>query len=164
MTNSYLHIHVYALLISSVLVTACSGQDRTNLPADSSNVRRDSAMEPETIPYETMPQGNRLTNQVSGPPYIEPDTALRVSEFVRRIFHDKNGSLWLGTNGDGVCRYDGRSLAYFSTREGLSGNQITGIIEDKDGNLWFSTSGGVSKYDGNSFASCGGVVFISMEI
>ena len=46
-----------------------------------------------------------------------------------------------------MAHYNGDSLVYFSTEQGFSGNQITGISEDPKGNLWFSTDLGVVKYD-----------------
>ena len=79
---------------------------------------------------------------------VFPLSAPRVSDFVRRIFQDKNGHLWFGTNGDGVARYNGESLAYFNLKEGFGGAAVRAIIEDKEGNVWFGTSGGITKYDG----------------
>jgi ligand-binding sensor domain-containing protein len=77
----------------------------------------------------------------------------QISEYVRRIFEDSRGNLWFGTGSDGVCRYDGNTLVYFSTNEGLSGPQVTGIIEDRQGNIWVSTIGGISRYDGKRFTN-----------
>ncbi len=74
-----------------------------------------------------------------------------VSAFVRRIFQDSRGDLWFGTNGDGVARFDGASLTYHSTAEGLGGTAVRGIVEDRAGDVWFATSGGVTRYDGRSF-------------
>ena len=51
----------------------------------------------------------------------EPVVDAQISEFVRRIFQDKRGDLWFGTNGDGVIRYDGGFLEYFSIGEGFGG-------------------------------------------
>jgi len=79
--------------------------------------------------------------------------SLQISEYVRRIFQDSKGNLWFATNDQGVCRYDGHMLTYFSIEEGLSGTQVTGIIEDRQGNLWFTTNGGVSKYNGEVFTN-----------
>lgn len=76
-----------------------------------------------------------------------------ISPFVRRIFHDSRGHLWFGTNGDGVCRYDGETLEYFSRPEGFGGVAVRGIVEDEEGSVWFGTSGGVTRYDGNSFVN-----------
>ncbi len=71
---------------------------------------------------------------------------------IRCIIEDKYGNLWFGSDGGGVCRYDGKFFTHFTEKEGLSNNVIWCILEDKAGNLWFGTDGGgVSKYDGKSF-------------
>jgi ligand-binding sensor domain-containing protein len=77
----------------------------------------------------------------------------QISEYVRRIFEDSRGNLWFGTGSDGICRYDGNTLVYFSTQDGLSGKQVTGIVEDQRGNIWVSTIGGISMYDGKRFTN-----------
>jgi len=77
----------------------------------------------------------------------------QVSTYIRRIFQDRNGSLWLGTTEDGVYRYDGKSLTSFSKKEGLAGVCVKAIAEDKTGHLWFATEGGISKFDGNRFTN-----------
>ncbi len=69
-----------------------------------------------------------------------------VSEYIRRAFQDSKGNLWFGTNTDGLAKYDGKALSYLTVKEGLSGSQVTGIMEDKNGNLWFSTSDGITRY------------------
>jgi len=84
---------------------------------------------------------------------FEPEKPAAIADYVRRIFEDSNKNLWLATNSLGVSRYDGDSLVYFSTKDGLSGNQVTGIIEDQRGHIWFSTNGGVSMYDGEHFTN-----------
>lgn len=84
---------------------------------------------------------------------VFPLSAPRVSDFVRRIFQDKNGHLWFGTNGDGVARYNGESLAYFNIEEGFGGSAVRAIIDDQEGNVWFATNKGITKYDGTSFTN-----------
>lgn len=79
--------------------------------------------------------------------------APQIGEYVRRVFEDKNGNLWFGTNGEGVCRFDGKGLSYYSTYNGLSGNQVTAIMEDADKNIWCATSGGVSRFNGRTFTN-----------
>ena len=59
----------------------------------------------------------------------------------------------MGTNGDGVFRYDGKSLTYFSPEKGFGSSAVRELAEDKSGNLWFGTDGGVSKYDGKQFTN-----------
>lgn len=75
------------------------------------------------------------------------------------ILQDRKGSLWIGTNGAGVYRYDGITFSRYLSdvgmvyEDGEHHNIVLRIIEDRDGNLWFSSlsHGGVSRYDGSTF-------------
>jgi ligand-binding sensor domain-containing protein/serine phosphatase RsbU (regulator of sigma subunit) len=83
--------------------------------------------------------------------YLDVDQGMN-SSYVLSILEDKRGNLWLGTNGGGVSKYDGKSFTHYTDKEGLSSNYVRAILEDKRGNIWFGTyGGGVSKYDGKSF-------------
>lgn len=66
---------------------------------------------------------------------------------VRRIFEDSRGTLWLGTNGKGVIRYEGGQLSRFGQADGFAGHAVRAIAEDAAGNVWFGASGGISRYD-----------------
>jgi signal transduction histidine kinase/ligand-binding sensor domain-containing protein len=59
---------------------------------------------------------------------------------VSAIFQDRAGRLWLGTQ-DGLFRLE-VLLKRFTTRDGLSANDVRAIAEDRDGNLWIGTEGG----------------------
>lgn len=77
---------------------------------------------------------------------------------VRSVFEDSRGVLWIGNNGLGVLRYDGRSLSNFTKQHGLSLKEkgaseslsrVFSIAEDAAGNMWFGTrDSGVWRYDG----------------
>lgn len=77
---------------------------------------------------------------------------------VRSVFEDSRGVLWIGNNGLGVLRYDGRSLTNFTKEQGLSLKdkgaseslgRVFSIAEDAAGALWFGTrDSGVWRYDG----------------
>lgn len=86
------------------------------------------------------------------PPH-DPLLERQISDFVRRIHEDHRGHMWFGTNGDGVIRYDGRTLERFDRREGFGGDAVRGIVEDADGNVWFGTNEGLTRWDGSSFTS-----------
>jgi len=60
---------------------------------------------------------------------------------VSAIFQDRAGRLWLGTQG-GLLRFDVDHLKLFTTRDGLSADDVRAIGEDGEGNLWVGTEGG----------------------
>jgi ligand-binding sensor domain-containing protein/signal transduction histidine kinase len=68
-------------------------------------------------------------------------------------FKDKTGTLWFGTGGSGVSRYDGQSFTNFSDATGLNPLSVTYIEEDKNGDLWFVAYGSVIRYNGRDFAT-----------
>lgn len=67
------------------------------------------------------------------------------------IFQDSRGYIWLGTEGSGACRFDGKTFLVINQAGGLAGDVVRSIIEDKNGRLWFGTDAGISVYDGNEF-------------
>jgi len=87
-----------------------------------------------------------------GDPLYSPDPD-RISLFIRNIMQDSSGNLWMGTNGDGVCRYDGKKLDYFSLDEGFGGVAVRGMAKDSKGDLWFGTERGLTRYDGKAFTN-----------
>ncbi len=74
-----------------------------------------------------------------------------LSDSIMTIFQDNNNNYWFGSNGQGVYKYDGKSLIQFTTTNGLISNEISGIQEDKVGNMYFDTQKGVSRFDGKIF-------------
>jgi ligand-binding sensor domain-containing protein len=78
---------------------------------------------------------------------------------VMSVLQDRQGYLWIGTNGAGAYRYDGKEFTQFLSDvgkvydDGQQHNIILSIVEDLSGNIWFTSlsHGGVSRYDGASF-------------
>lgn len=69
------------------------------------------------------------------------------------MLQDKHGAYWIGSNGEGVYRYDGKKQQHFTTKDGLVSNYVLSIQEDSAGRLWFTTRDGVSRYDGSTFTN-----------
>ena len=78
---------------------------------------------------------------------------------IQSMLADRKGNLWLGTNGNGVYKYDGKEFINFTftndmkQSDSLHHNFIQSMLEDADGNIWLTslTHGGVSRYDGMEF-------------
>lgn len=68
------------------------------------------------------------------------------------IQEDRQGSLWLGTSGQGLIHFDPATREYtiFTTREGVPSNNIRGLIMDDQGQLWISTQLGLAWIPSNS--------------
>ncbi|OFX61001.1 MAG: hypothetical protein A2046_13230 [Bacteroidetes bacterium GWA2_30_7] len=64
------------------------------------------------------------------------------------IIQDSRGYLWLGTDGGGACRFDGKQFVTFNKRNGLIGQVVRAITEDSRGNIWFGTDDGISVFNG----------------
>ncbi|TXF87659.1 hypothetical protein FUA23_17770 [Neolewinella aurantiaca] len=64
---------------------------------------------------------------------------------VTALAEDDNGYLWVGTNGGGVARFDGKSFTVFSTAEGLSDNFVRSVYSDGRG-LTVRTNTGTSRF------------------
>ncbi len=76
-------------------------------------------------------------------------------DYVYSLIQDKRNFLWVGT-GNGLARYNGRSIENFTTADSLNDNFITSSALDGNGNILFGDfSGGITKYDGNKFLSIG---------
>lgn len=76
-------------------------------------------------------------------------------EKINCIFEDKDGGIWLGSNGHGLYQAIENETGDFifknyTRKEGLSNNYIIGIVEDNYNNLWMPTNYGISRLDRNT--------------
>jgi signal transduction histidine kinase/ligand-binding sensor domain-containing protein len=67
------------------------------------------------------------------------------------IKQDTRGVIWVGTNGGGLCRFNGKKFQVYTRHEGLASNQVFSIFEDSKGNLWLGLNNGITVYDGILF-------------
>src|SRR5688500_9618565 len=67
------------------------------------------------------------------------------------IVEDRNGYLWVGTQGGGLARFDGRDFKVYTTLDGLVSNQVVSIQLDHNDNLWILHPRGITKFDGLNF-------------
>ena len=72
---------------------------------------------------------------------------------VYSILQDKSGFLWIGTEGGGVCKFNGIGFTNYSRKHGLASENVRVIFEDDRGVLWFGTSKGLSYCNGKNITS-----------
>lgn len=69
---------------------------------------------------------------------------------ITSIIQDKNGFIWIGTNGTGLYRYDGVNYfgyEYNKKPGSLNSNFIYATFLDADNNLWIGTDDGLCLYN-----------------
>ncbi len=72
----------------------------------------------------------------------------------RALLVDEENTVWIGTFGSGVGRYNGANFRRFDNKDGLGGNMVWSLLEDREGHIWIGThGGGVSRYIGAQFTN-----------
>lgn len=73
------------------------------------------------------------------------------------IYHtirgDPDGTVWVGTTGHGISRWDGKSWRSWGTDDGLPSGWVNEIARDGAGKLWAATAGGVATLEGERWRS-----------
>ncbi len=70
---------------------------------------------------------------------------------VSMMVEDAYGYLWVGTQGGGLARFDGREFKVYTTLDGLLSNTVTFLKIDSKQNLWIVHPRGITKFDGYTF-------------
>lgn len=127
------------VLLLTLIITSCNGQVKEK-PKDHS-VEKEVTKPPLQF------------NQNTTFPQIHTNLNGMVSQFVRTMYQDTKGNYWFGTNGDGIIRYDGKTLQKMTIEQKLKSVAVREIIEDKKGTIWFGTSSGLVKYEDKKFTT-----------
>jgi signal transduction histidine kinase/ligand-binding sensor domain-containing protein/CheY-like chemotaxis protein/HPt (histidine-containing phosphotransfer) domain-containing protein len=80
---------------------------------------------------------------------------------VRSLLEDRQGALWVGTDGAGVYRRDSSGVSAFNGHNGLSGNSVRAIDEDRQGRIWIGTDVGLDLIDHGKVSSMQSLLRVS---
>ena len=69
----------------------------------------------------------------------------------------KDGSVWCGTDGAGIFRWQADQIAHFGPEQGLTNSHVGALLEDRHLNLWAGTEGGLFRRVGDRFESVPGL-------
>jgi ligand-binding sensor domain-containing protein len=93
-------------------------------------------------------------------PFFLPDTKVEnpkhmlSDKLVFKFVEDRNGTMWLATDGNGIFKYKNGEFIHLTSKNGLTDNNTADVLEDRQGNIWIGTFyGGVSKFDGKTFTN-----------
>ena len=71
---------------------------------------------------------------------------------VRVVSADRQGNLWIGTNGEGLMCFKDRPIRMFTKADGLPNNIPMTVLSKSDGSLWVGNNcGGLSVFNGERF-------------
>jgi len=74
---------------------------------------------------------------------------------IRNVFRDSAGGLWMGTDGQGVARWQGARTVRYSMKQGLVNDFVRAFCEDREGGIWIGTDGGLSRWHAGRFQNFG---------
>ena len=63
---------------------------------------------------------------------------------VRNVFRDRNGSLWVGTDGSGAFHITSHGTVHYSAPRDLTNNFIRAFLETRRGEIWIGTDEGLN--------------------
>ena len=68
-----------------------------------------------------------------------------------QLLHDRRGTMWVATQGQGLWRVPATpeagtpSIAVATMRDGLASEAVQALLEDHEGNIWLGTPGGLQR-------------------
>jgi PAS domain S-box-containing protein len=71
-----------------------------------------------------------------------PDQDIKSNKLLR----DREGGLWIGTDGRGLLHVTEGVADAFTLADGLSGNIACSLFEDREGNIWFASERGLDRF------------------
>jgi ligand-binding sensor domain-containing protein/serine phosphatase RsbU (regulator of sigma subunit) len=63
------------------------------------------------------------------------------------VIQNDDGSMWFGTNGGGITKYNGQAYEFLTDKDGLADNVVFCMAKDKNGRILIGTNNGLSVYD-----------------
>jgi diguanylate cyclase (GGDEF)-like protein len=90
-------------------------------------------------------QGNRWVSLDS--------TALPYPRQVRAALVDRDGTLWVGTNANGLYRITQQLITTYAPADGLYDASVYVVLQDHAGAIWIGAGKGLSRWDHGRFTS-----------
>jgi ligand-binding sensor domain-containing protein/signal transduction histidine kinase len=64
----------------------------------------------------------------------------------KKLLRDRDGSLWIGTQDQGLVHLHQGRTDVFAQADGLSGDNVGILFEDREGNIWVATYDGLDRF------------------
>jgi ligand-binding sensor domain-containing protein/signal transduction histidine kinase len=66
---------------------------------------------------------------------------------------DREGALWIGSEGGGLAEVYHGQVRHYQQADGLASDSVTAVCEDTSGSLWIGTTAGLSRYKDEKFTN-----------
>jgi len=80
---------------------------------------------------------------------------------VTAIYRDRDRMTWVGTQKNGIIRLGDGNTRRYTTKNGLSSDEITVITADRSGTVWIGTSGGLNRLKNGRVSISGESLYIN---
>lgn len=116
-------------------------ENETTITVTSSFLSRDGALWFGTL--------SGLDKYISGKAVRYTETNGLVSNSVMAVLEDREGNLWMGTDGKGVAklRCKGEVFRNYSIKNNLPNDNIFSVYQDRQGSYWFGSPSGIARMD-----------------
>ena len=74
---------------------------------------------------------------------------------VRVLLPDRSGAVWIGTNLDGLLRYEDGRFDRYTVGDGLAHGAVRALAQDARGRIWIGTRGGLNVLEDGGFRRLG---------
>ncbi len=93
--------------------------------------------------------GSGIVRYLDLPPGIQP---ARIA--FNTLFEDREGNIWLSTDGQGLYRVRTQTITVYSKEQGLPDRNVYPICQARDETIWIGTwSGGLCRFKGGKFTT-----------
>jgi len=137
-----------------------SEPDKARITPPSTAPEKSQVAPAPSAPTTIMPS----TTAPAGEARIDPDQLNKSNQpgrFVMALCADKEGCIWIGTEDEGVWRYDEKApeakrWKQFTTKDGLGDDNAYAVACDNQGRVWIGhLNHGVSVYNGQTWRNYG---------
>ncbi|MHB9140812.1 MAG: ATP-binding protein [Paludibacter sp.] len=104
-----------------------------------------------TTPYNELDLSGKSKPDIHFRQFIatKPDKYFLNANEINCIFENTDGKMWIATQGGGISimNVDSMKFSQLNTENGLTGDDVLGILSDQAGMKWISTNRGIESFD-----------------
>ncbi len=80
--------------------------------------------------------GERFTTVELPKSSVTLESYQKTQDWITLLYEDEDGNIWIGTDGLGLLKYDGKAWQTYTNNEGLLSNNVCTMVQDQRGAIW----------------------------